>query len=98
MVSNRHHRYRIRIFGIFAGLLLLIPAREPGPRERTASGGHAPEECSEGAYVVVQEGRLSVDVQEADLGEVLAQIGRQANIRISSGPSAGKGSARFCKR
>jgi hypothetical protein len=37
-----------------------------------------------------------VDLQEADLGEVLAQIGRQAGIRISSGPSAGKRvSARF---
>jgi hypothetical protein len=35
-------------------------------------------------------------VQEADLGEVLAQVGRQAGIRISSGPSAGKRvSARF---
>jgi hypothetical protein len=46
--------------------------------------------------VVVQEGQLSVDLQEADLGEVLAQIGRQAGIRMSSGPSSGKRiSARF---
>jgi hypothetical protein len=52
--------------------------------------------AAKGLHVVVQEGRLSVDVQEADLGEVLAQVGRQAGIRISSGPSAGKRvSARF---
>jgi hypothetical protein len=38
----------------------------------------------------VQEGRLSVDLREADLGEVLARIGRQAGIRIAPGPSAGK--------
>jgi hypothetical protein len=99
MVSNRHHRYTgYRIFSISVGLLcLLIPctgawSQEKGPqaqdtRQRTAA---------KGLQVVVQEGRLSVDVQEADLGEVLAQIGRQAHIRISSGPSAGKKvSARF---
>jgi hypothetical protein len=46
--------------------------------------------------VVVQQGQLSVDVQEADLEEVLAHIGRQAGIRISPGPSSGKRvSARF---
>jgi hypothetical protein len=43
-----------------------------------------------GRAVVVHQGQLSVDVQAADLGEVLAQIGRQAGIRISVGPSAGK--------
>jgi hypothetical protein len=46
--------------------------------------------------VAVHEGRLSLDLQEADMEEVLAQIGRQAGIRISPGPSSGKRvSARF---
>jgi hypothetical protein len=49
-----------------------------------------------GLPVLVHDGRLSVDVQETDLGAVLAQIGRQAGIRMSAGPSAGKRvSARF---
>ena len=98
-MSNRQHRDTgYRIFSLSVGLLcLLIPctrawSQERGPRaedtrQRTAARG---------LQVVVQEGRLSVDVQEADLGEVLAQIGRQAHIRISPGPSAGKKvSARF---
>jgi hypothetical protein len=51
------------------------------PGERTVSRSYTPAECRAG---------------EADLGEVLAQIGRQTGIRISSGPSAGKRvSARF---
>jgi hypothetical protein len=45
---------------------------------------------AKGLYVAVQDGQLSVDLQEADMGEVLEQIGRQAGIRISSGPSSGK--------
>jgi hypothetical protein len=49
-----------------------------------------------GLPVLVHDGRLSVDVQETGLGAVLAQIGRQAGIRMSAGPSAGKRvSARF---
>lgn len=98
-MSNRYHQYKgYWIFGIVAGLLvLLIPCtgawsqgkglQAPDTRQRSAA---------KGLYVVVQEGRLSVDLQEADLGEVLTQVGRQAGIRISSGPSAGKRvSARF---
>jgi hypothetical protein len=99
IVSNLYHRDQgYRIFGILAALLLLLipctgawsqgtgrPAEDT--RQRSAA---------KGLYVAVQEGRLSVDVQEADLGAVLAQIGRQAGIRISSGPSSGKRiSARF---
>jgi hypothetical protein len=99
MLSNRHHHYTgYWIFGIIAGLLvLLIPCtgawsqgkglQAEGTRQRSAT---------KGLYVVVQEGRLSVDVQEADLWEVLTQVGRQAGIQISSGPSSGKRvSARF---
>lgn len=99
MVSNRHHQYKgYWIFGIVAGLLVLLIActgawsqgkglQAPDTRQRSAA---------KGLYVVVQEGRLSVDLQEADLGEVLTQVGRQAGIRISSGPSSGKRvSARF---
>jgi len=99
MVSNRHHRYKgYWIFGIAVGLLLLLI---PGTEAWSQGKGVQTEDTRQKSaakrlYVAVQEGRLSVDLQEADMKEVLAQIGRQAGIRISSGPSSGKRvSARF---
>jgi hypothetical protein len=92
-VSSRHRRCKgYQLLGIFIGLLAFlslgsgarsqgtgVPADDPRPRA-----------AAPGRHVLVQAGRLSVDLQEADLGEVLAQIGRQAGIRITPGPSAGK--------
>jgi hypothetical protein len=99
MVSIRHHRHMgYWIFGIFAGLLfLLIPCTGAWPQGKGPKAEDTRQRsAAKGLYVVVQEGWLSVDLQEADLGEVLAQIGRQAGIRISPGPSSGKKvSARF---
>jgi hypothetical protein len=92
MVSNRQHRRTgYRTIGIVAALLLLIPCTGVWSQ---GTGRHAedtrPRSAAKGRAVVVQAGQLSVDLQEADLGEVLAQIGRQAGIRMSSGPSFGK--------
>jgi hypothetical protein len=99
MVSNRHHQYKgYWIFGIVAGLLvLLIPCTGAWSQGKGLQAQDTRQRsAAKGLYVVVQEWRLSVDLQEADLGEVLTQVGRQAGIRISSGPSAGKRvSARF---
>ena len=99
MMSTRHHRYTAyRIFSILAGLLfLLIPCTGAWSQGKGLQAEDTRQRsAAKGLHVVVQDGRLSVDVQEADLREVLTQIGRQANIRISSGPSAGKRvSARF---
>src|SRR5262245_46106020 len=99
MVSARHHRYTgYQICGILAGrLVLLIPCTGVWSQEKGLQAQDTRQRSvAKGLYVIVQEGRLSVDLQEADLGEVLAQVGRQAGIRISSGPSAGKRvSARF---
>jgi hypothetical protein len=98
-MSNRHYSHTgYWISSILAGLLcLLIPctgAWAQGKGLRTEDTRQR--STAKGLHVVVQEGRLSIDVQESDLGEVLAHIGRQANIRISSGPSVGKRvSARF---
>jgi hypothetical protein len=98
-VSIRQQRSKgYRNVGLCAGLLcLLIPCTEAWPQGKGLQAEEARQRrATKGLQVAVQEGRLSVDVQEADLGEVLAQIGRQAGIRISSGPSAGKRvSARF---
>lgn len=98
-MSNRYHQYKgYWIFGIVAGLLvLLIPCTGAWSQGKGLQAQDTRQRsAAKGLYVVVQEGRLSVDLQEADLGEVLTQVGRQAGIRISSGPSSGKRvSARF---
>jgi hypothetical protein len=99
MVLNRHHRCKeYWTFGILAGLLfMLIPCTGAWSQGKglPAQDTHQ-RSTAKGLYVDVQQGRLSVDLQEADLGEVLAQIGRQAGIRMVSGPSSGKRvSARF---
>jgi hypothetical protein len=95
--TRQHRRIGYRFCSIVAGLLLLLPGTGSWSQ---GQGLHAadtrPRRAAPGRAIVVREGRLSVDVQAADLGEVLAQIGQQAGIRISAGPSAGKKvSARF---
>ena len=98
-MSNRQHRFiGYRLIGILAGLLVLLTPYTGSwsqgtrrPAEDTHQRSAAP-----GLSVVVQQGRLSVDLQAADLAQVLAHIGRQANIRMIPGPSSGKRvSARF---
>ena len=80
MITTRPHRRQG--YGISGGvasllvILLLVPVARPwagAPR----------------LQVAVHQGRLSVDLWEADLGEVLAQIHQQAgiSIRVSPGPA-----------
>ena len=97
--TRQHHRIGYQFCSIVAGMLLLLLLPGTGawsPGTSLQAEDTRPRRPAAGRAVVVQEGRLSVDVQGADLGEVLAQIGQQAGIRISAGPSAGKKvSARF---
>jgi type II secretory pathway component GspD/PulD (secretin) len=87
----QHRRIRYRLCSTAAGLLVLLTAMSAWSSGKGLQAEDTrPRRATPGRAVVVQEGRLSVDVQAADLGEVLAQIGRQAGIRISAGPSAGK--------
>jgi hypothetical protein len=78
--------------GLVAGLLGLLMlgtgawAQSPEP----PAPDTRPRPAAPGLAVVVHQGRLSVDVQAADLGAVLAQIGQQAGLRIAAGPSPGK--------
>jgi hypothetical protein len=57
-------------------------AGEPKPGDVPLTG------ASSRLHVLVQQGRLSVDLWEADVEAVLAQIGQQAGIRILVSPSA----------
>src|SRR4051794_37324040 len=99
MGANRQHRCQgYRLVGLVAGLLGLLTLGTVSWSQGTGRQAEDTRQrrAAQGLQVVVQAGRLSVDLQEADLGEVLAQIGRQAGIRVSSGPSSGKRiSARF---
>jgi hypothetical protein len=93
MMSTRQHRHAgYQICGIVAGLLvLLLPGTGAWSQGQRLHAEDTPQRSAmHGRAVMVEEGRLSVDVQVADLGEVLAQIRQQAGIRISAGPNAGK--------
>jgi len=93
MAANRHRRCEGRwIFSIVTGLLLaLIPLMAAWPQGKAVSTGHTRQRGLEKRpQVVVQRGRLFVDLRQADLGEVLAAIGQQAGIRMVLGPSAGQ--------
>jgi hypothetical protein len=98
-VEIRHHRSKgYWLVGLVTGLLCLLTlCTGAWSQERELQAEDARQRrAAKGLHVVVQEGRLSVDVQQEDLGEVLAQIGQKAGIRMSSGPSSGKRvSARF---
>ncbi len=93
MVLIRYHQYKSYwIIAILAGFsFLLIPYTEAWSQGRGSKVEDTRQRSvAKGLPIIVQEGRLFLDVQDADLAEVLAQIGRQAGIRMSSGPSSGK--------
>jgi hypothetical protein len=93
MAVKRHRRREARwIFGVVTGLLLaLTPLMGVWPEGKALNTGHTRQRALEKRpYVVVRQGQLSVNVREADLGEVLAEIGRQAGIRMVLGPSPGE--------
>ena len=74
MGANRDHpgtaRWRL---GVVTALLVGLLA---GP------GTVAPAPAGRRLRITAQHGRLSVDVHQADIGAVLAQIGAQAGVRI----------------
>jgi hypothetical protein len=89
MITTRpHRRQRHGLWGEVASLLVILllmpgvwPWARAAPPEDIPVQGRAPR-----LQVVVHQGRLSVDLWEADVGEVLAQIHQQAGISISVSP------------
>jgi hypothetical protein len=99
MMVTRHNRPAASwMIGLMAGLLwLLIPwlAAWSHGDNPTAESPH-PKAGERQLHVEVYQGRLSVDLRQADVAEVLALIGRQAGIPVNFGAGSGKSvSAQF---
>jgi len=77
VTTRRHRRQGHRIWGGGASLLVILLLMAVARPWAGASR----------LQVTVHQGRLSVNLWEADLGEVLAQIHQQAGITISVRPS-----------
>jgi hypothetical protein len=91
MITTRPHRRQGH--GLWGGVASLLVILLLVPGVRPWAGAAPPKDISvqrraPRLQVAVHQGRLSVDLWEADLGEVLAQIHQQAgiSIRVSPGP------------
>jgi hypothetical protein len=91
MATHRgYHHKGCRGFGVLAGFFLILlswtGAWSQGKELQARSiRQRSPEQR---LSVTVHQGQLSADVRGADVGELLAQIGRQAGIRMLVAPSA----------
>jgi hypothetical protein len=93
--QQRHGRRSLRGFASLLVILLVGPAAWPRA-DALDPGNLPPRGGAPRVQVAVQQGRLSVDLWEADLGDVLAQIRQKAGIPIIVSPNAGKSiSAQF---
>lgn len=84
-----HRRQGHRIWGGVASLLVLlflVPVARPGAGA-PPPGDSSVQRRAPRLQVAVHQGRLSVNLWEADLREVLAQIQQQAGISIRVSPS-----------
>jgi hypothetical protein len=71
-------------YGMLVGLLIaLIAWTNVWPQARTRNAGSAPlSPLGTRLHVAVHEGQLSVDLREAQMRDVLAAIGQQADLRV----------------
>jgi hypothetical protein len=89
MITTRPHRRQGH--GLWGGVASLLVILLLVPGVRPWAGAAPPKDLSvqrraPRLQVAVHQGRLSVDLWEANLGEVLAQIHQQAGISISVSP------------
>jgi len=77
-------------FGVVAGLcVVLLAGTGAWAQGQDRQVGHTlPRRAEPWLSVTVQQDQLSVDARGADVGELLAQIGQQAHIRMRVTPSA----------
>src|SRR5262245_21483699 len=90
-IDRRHGHGGAKLFKMMAVLLVgLIPWTGALSQRKELSAADTHHQGRARVYIAVQQGRLSVDLREADLGEVLGRIGREIGIPIVFSPSAGK--------
>ena len=90
MIQRWKHHTRCRAFGVWGGLFVVLMAwtgawsqGQDLPAESLRQRRPEPQ-----LAVTVHQGQLSADVRGAEVGELLAQIGQQAGIRMRVAPSA----------
>jgi hypothetical protein len=90
-INRRHGHGGAKLLTVMAGLLLvLIPWTGALSQGKEPNAADTHQRGREKVYIAVQEGRLSVDLREADIGEVLVRIGQEIGIPILFAPSSGK--------
>jgi hypothetical protein len=90
-ITRRHGHGGAKLFNVMAGLLLvLIPWMGASSQGQELSAADTHQRGREKVYIAIQQGRLSVDLREADIGEVLVRIGQEIGIPILFAPSSGK--------
>ena len=93
MATHRwYHHKGCRGFGVLAGLFLVLIswtcAWSQG--KELQAGSIRQRNPEQRVSVTVRQGQLAADVRGADVGELLAQIGQQAGIRMLVAPSASR--------
>jgi hypothetical protein len=92
MAINQQRGHRgAKLCNVIAGLLVVLtPWMGALSQGEELSAADTYQRGREKAYIAVQQGRLSVDLREADIGEVLVRIGQETGIPILFSPSSGK--------
>jgi hypothetical protein len=93
MVTSHWRRSRgCRTVGVFTWLFLAALAgpghglERPAPTVREDTSGLPTARL----YLTVHQGRLSVDLRDAEVGEVLARLVQDAGVRITGSPTSGE--------
>jgi hypothetical protein len=90
-INRRHGHGGAKLFNVMAALLLVfIPWTGALSQRKELSAADTHQRDREQVYIAVQQGRLSVDIREADIGEVLVRIGQETGIPILFAPSSEK--------
>lgn len=82
-INRRHGHGGAKLLTVMAGLLVvLIPWTGALSQGKEPNAADIHQRGREKVYIAVQQGRLSVDLREVDIGEVLVRIGQEIGIPI----------------
>jgi hypothetical protein len=91
MAMHQDNRTRYWMFSLWVSLFLLLTSwAEAWPQESEEAKGVPGRSLEHRLHIAVHQGKLSVDLWGADVGEVLTLIGREAGIPVISGAGSGQ--------